>query len=233
MKQGKTRLNILDALRGIAALGVVLYHYTTVYVSKFGFPGSTIVFLDSSANVGRYGVELFFIISGFVISMSIEKTDDIKLFAISRFSRLFPTFWFAVLFTSVFVFISRGQFDLSQFIANLTMVPNLLGYKNIDGSYWTLLYELVFYFLIGLIFSLKKSISIKYLFLYFLLSVTTLLIVIFTGFILPYKLKVFILFPHFQLFLAGFIFYKLWCTKQNKTKQNKTKQNQTKQKLRI
>ena len=64
------RLVELDALRGIAAMAVVAYHYTTHYANqighltrlRFGFPA------------GNYGVHLFFLISGFVIFMTLERT---------------------------------------------------------------------------------------------------------------------------------------------------------------
>jgi peptidoglycan/LPS O-acetylase OafA/YrhL len=58
----KGRLFELDVLRGIAALGVMLYHYTTRYDKLFGHQDTS--YLDFS--YGSLGVNLFFIISGFV-----------------------------------------------------------------------------------------------------------------------------------------------------------------------
>ena len=67
---GNRRLVEVDALRGLAALAVVLFHYTTRFTELFApNPPPTFSFPD-----GHYGVNLFFIISGFVIFMTLEKT---------------------------------------------------------------------------------------------------------------------------------------------------------------
>jgi len=68
-----TRLTGIDALRGLAAISVVFYHYTTRYQQKFGFaepPGIEFPF-------GHLGVNLFFVISGFVIFMTLEDETGI------------------------------------------------------------------------------------------------------------------------------------------------------------
>jgi peptidoglycan/LPS O-acetylase OafA/YrhL len=83
------RLQGLDALRGIAAIAVVLTHYT------FGFS----IFIQAHRpgllfNVinGHFGVNLFFIISGFVIFMTLERSANLSDFSISRFARLWPAY---------------------------------------------------------------------------------------------------------------------------------------------
>jgi len=123
----KNRLTSLDALRGIAALGVVLYHFTSLFAIKFSYTELSAIFPSGYSHLGRYGVELFFIISGFVISMSIENSNNVYRFFVSRFSRLFPTFWAAVFISSVFIWAFNGQFDLVVFLKNLTMIPNFIG----------------------------------------------------------------------------------------------------------
>ena len=80
------RLHSLDALRGLAALGVVAYHY-----------------LDQPAYYGLLGVELFFIISGFVILMTLERVPSLLQFAIGRAARLYPAYWFSVAVAGVFL----------------------------------------------------------------------------------------------------------------------------------
>lgn len=83
----KKRLIELDALRGIAALSVVIYHYTTRYNSLYGHDS----FLDN--NYFHYcsqGVQLFFMISGFVIFLTLNHIKKPMDFVISRFSRLYP-----------------------------------------------------------------------------------------------------------------------------------------------
>ncbi|MFG0267113.1 MAG: acyltransferase family protein, partial [Rhodopirellula sp. JB055] len=63
------RILELDALRAMAAINLVLFHFTHVYAVKFGFSSP----LGGEWPYGAYGVELFFILSGFVNSMSLMR----------------------------------------------------------------------------------------------------------------------------------------------------------------
>ena len=88
------RLLELDALRGLAALAVVLFHYTVYY-------GKTVDHADNPwfrFSYGHYGVMLFFMISGFVILMTLDRTKTVWDFAVARFCRLYPVYWAAMLF---------------------------------------------------------------------------------------------------------------------------------------
>jgi peptidoglycan/LPS O-acetylase OafA/YrhL len=76
----------LDALRGIAVFLVLLSHYTWAYDYHF----QSLSEHSFHFSHGEFGVQVFFMISGFVIFMTIEKTQSIKDFIISRFSRLYP-----------------------------------------------------------------------------------------------------------------------------------------------
>ncbi len=138
------RVGELDALRGLAALGVVVFHYTTFYQQEqghlqplgFGFPA------------GNYGVHLFFLISGFVIFMTLERTRTAMDFVVSRFSRLFPANWAAIAITAVVVYaigMPQQRIAMTDLAANVTMLQEVLGFEHLDGSYWTLEVELFFY----------------------------------------------------------------------------------------
>lgn len=138
------RLVELDALRGIAAMAVVAYHYTTHYANqighltrlRFGFPA------------GNYGVHLFFLISGFVIFMTLERTRNATDFVVSRFSRLYPAYWMALLVTAAVVYtigMPEQRLPAWDLLLNLTMLQQILGAEHLDGSYWTLQVELFFY----------------------------------------------------------------------------------------
>jgi len=138
------RILELDALRGLAAVAVVLYHYTTRYGQLFGHRDP----LVASLPWGHYGVDLFFMLSGFVILMTLCRTANGLKFAWGRFTRLYPTYWAAAALTFVVVSICGlpGQ-DVSwgEALVNLTMVQALLGAEHIDGAYWSLQAELIFY----------------------------------------------------------------------------------------
>jgi peptidoglycan/LPS O-acetylase OafA/YrhL len=138
------RILELDALRGLAALAVVLFHYTIRYDELFGHA----VPLAASVPWGHFGVDLFFMLSGFVILMTLERTANAWRFAWGRFSRLYPAYWAAAALTFAIVSLYRlpGQeVSLGDALLNLTMVQALLGAPHIDGAYWSLQAELIFY----------------------------------------------------------------------------------------
>lgn len=138
------RLAELDALRGLAALAVVLFHYT-VQAPKVVPAIETVVV---GVPWGFYGVHLFFAISGFVIFMTLERTRSSADFAFSRFSRLFPAYWAAIALTTFAEWL-LGQGALirsAQEIAiNLTMLQGFVYVPPVDGAYWSLTVELAFY----------------------------------------------------------------------------------------
>lgn len=82
------RLESLDSLRGIAAMGVVIYHYTSLFGYSQGFTQLIDFFPSPYDNPGRYGVELFFIISGFVITMSLENSKSVYHFFVAILTSL-------------------------------------------------------------------------------------------------------------------------------------------------
>jgi peptidoglycan/LPS O-acetylase OafA/YrhL len=134
----------VDALRGIAALAVVLFHFSTRYQQVY--PGPNVPSLSFAH--GHYGVNLFFIISGFVIFMTLSRTRRPLDFVVSRFSRLFPAYWAAVALTFVVVSafgLPGRELTLNQALANLFMVHNFAGVPHVDAVYWTLEIELLFY----------------------------------------------------------------------------------------
>jgi peptidoglycan/LPS O-acetylase OafA/YrhL len=138
------RILELDGLRGLAALGVVFFHFTTRYTELFGAPNG----MWFNFPRGDYGVCLFFMLSGYVIFMTLDRTASARDFIVARFARLYPTYWAAMLLTFVVVsaFGLPGQeVGLRDFFLNLTIMQSLLGAQHIDGAYWSLQTELLFY----------------------------------------------------------------------------------------
>lgn len=148
----------LDLLRFCAAMSVVLFHYA---FRGYAADSMSILEFPRLGQVFRYGylgVELFFMISGFVILLSAQRKDSIG-FATARFTRLYPTFWAAVSLTAIVTVLLGGdlyQVGLTQYLVNLTMVSNLFGIEYVDGVYWTLWVELKFYFWIFLILAFRR-----------------------------------------------------------------------------
>lgn len=122
------RLDHIDGLRGIAALAVVVHHNDLI-------PG---------IDLGRYGVLVFFIISGYVVpfSLSAAHSRPLAAFALSRLFRLYPAYWL-----SMALALALGQtVPLSHLLVNLTMAQRFLAVPDLLGVYWTLAVELLFYF---------------------------------------------------------------------------------------
>lgn len=153
---GRERLRELDLLRFAAALAVVLYHFT-----GFGGAGpwpepSAEVFpaLGDVTRFGYLGVDLFFVISGFVILMSAWGRGPGE-FGVSRLVRLMPAYWVSVLLGAVVYAVFRqGHGVPGLVLPNLTMLQGGLGLRNVDAVYWTLWVELHFYVLVAVLASI-------------------------------------------------------------------------------
>jgi peptidoglycan/LPS O-acetylase OafA/YrhL len=140
------RLTFLDSVRGIAALTVVAQHYLSDR-----YPGFE-AFAREQFNVGQVGVVAFFLVSGFIIPVSLQKYGRILPFWRGRFFRLYPMYWLSLLFAAVLIYTHRMaampfllQHAATGMLANATMLQLFLGVPNAEGAYWTLALEMVFY----------------------------------------------------------------------------------------
>lgn len=144
------RLDQIDVLRGFAALWVLLSHYLSHWDDYLG-P----VPLFVHGPWGIHAVELFFVISGFVIFLTLKRCHSVLDFAVLRFSRLYPAYWASILgvaLLSVLLFHTKPW--IGGILTNLTMVQEFLGFKNIDNVYWSLTVELAFYLIVACLFAL-------------------------------------------------------------------------------
>lgn len=156
------RIYLLDALRFIASISVVLFHYVARYTWDEPIGSSFLNSVSIVTQFGYLGVPLFFMISGYVILRS-AMNRSVKDFLISRFIRLYPAYWIAIVFTlSVVIFVNTGSivevysdFGWRDFFANLTMLQSYVGIMHVDGVYWTLIVELKFYIFIAILITLK------------------------------------------------------------------------------
>lgn len=148
----RPRLALLDGLRLLAALAVVLFHWTAWHHEYWGRYGETAAeawpWLSQFSSVGALGVQLFFIISGFVILLSSFGKSPARFIG-SRVGRLYPAYWVAVLAAAALTFViwpemgtQRSPADIP---ANLTMFQGGMGVGHLDGVYWTLWVEMKFY----------------------------------------------------------------------------------------
>ena len=172
------RIDILDGFRTIAILSVVLYHFLYRW-DDASFP----YYCGFFFHYGYKGVPFFFMISGFVICYTLEKTNSYKEFWIKRFIRLFPSMLVASIstYTFLFFFDNKNMFEDNHFrniFISLTFLPpqffNLIfGKENhfsyINSDYWSLWPEIQFYFLSSFFYFFNKE-NFKNNFLLFLFS---------------------------------------------------------------
>lgn len=147
---GKQRFRELDGLRGIAALAVVLTHYTMNF--DLFFPQHND--LGWGFEYGYFGVNLFFMISGFVIFMTSRRYTTSATFGLARAVRLYPTYWVCLTITVLAVFAfpppTRELFRPAwEIVVNYSMMQSMVAVRDFDGAYWSLSREIVFYFLIA------------------------------------------------------------------------------------
>jgi peptidoglycan/LPS O-acetylase OafA/YrhL len=199
------RLVELDALRGLAALLVVLFHYTTHYDRSYGHSAPLWV----EVAFGKYGVQLFFAISGFVILMSLERIERARDFLLGRVARLYPAYWagLSLTFTVVTVFgLPQREVSIEAAVVNLTMFQELFRIPHVDGVYWTLTVELAFYSLVLVLLSARVLGKVIPIFIA-LVALQTLAELALQAMGLPYAAR-FAGRPHLQFFALGVLAFK-------------------------
>ncbi len=141
------RIASLDWLRLLAALSVVGFHYLFRGAAADGYLSVGYPEAAPYAIFGYLGVNLFFLISGFVIAWSAEGRSWSE-FALARFARLYPAFLVCMSVTFLVLWLAQpewGAVSLRQFAANLLMFSPAVGEPFVDGVYWSIILELIFY----------------------------------------------------------------------------------------
>ncbi len=159
------RLGWIDVLRGSAALLVVVQH--SAERASHGYASVTRNWLQ----VGQFGVMVFFLVSGLVVPVSLERAAGrvaggrtwpaVRRFWIARIARLYPAYWLSLLGLLVVHQLGRHpypvpfrQHPVRSWAAELSMLQAYLGVPDLQGVYWTLAFELAFYGLITVAFVL-------------------------------------------------------------------------------
>jgi peptidoglycan/LPS O-acetylase OafA/YrhL len=153
MHQPKERVNEIDLMRFFAALSVVLFHYAFRGYAADDYSPMPYPLLAPFAKYGFLGVELFFMVSGFVILMT-ASSGSLKRFFVSRVVRLYPAFWISCTLTFLAILTMGGErfhVGVSQYLVNMTLLSEFVRVPSIDGVYWSLFVELKFYALVALV----------------------------------------------------------------------------------
>jgi len=180
----------IQFLRGFAAISVVFFH-VLITSSHYGYPAD---YLRVFYGWGRFGVDLFFVISGFVLTESIRnKNRSAIVFLYERAVRVIPLYWFvtsisiaAVVMLPSQIINTSQEVDFTWLLSSYLFISQLLGFVTPQVYVgWTLEYEALFYIIVALGMIGKNEIS------FFKLG----LILIFASFFLPLTLE----------FLFGFL----------------------------
>jgi len=192
----------IDALRFIAALMVVVFHWAFRGGATHDYTESVYQPLMPAAQYGYLGVELFFMISGFVILMSAQGRS-VREFAVSRIVRLYPAFWACCTITALSILLFADphfRIDLTKYLLNMTMLSDFLpiDVPLIDGVYWSLFVEIRFYCFVGLVVALGWLVHTERL-LWAWLAVSALL-----QWVAPNsRVSEWLIAPYAPLFIAG------------------------------
>ncbi|WP_158537343.1 acyltransferase family protein [Humitalea rosea] len=144
------KINWIQWLRAIAAIEVILWH--SDLVTKHFSPaliGST-----AYSRFGGFGVELFFIISGYIICLTAKKYQSGALFMMNRIVRLLPAYWFFTLLVFLAVWIEPAWRQHSLSYSSDVILKSLLFFPQQDVPVlalgWSLEHEMIFYLIVAL-----------------------------------------------------------------------------------
>jgi peptidoglycan/LPS O-acetylase OafA/YrhL len=148
------RLDFLDVARGAAALLVVCEHGLHTCVPGY------LEFSQDYVILGQTAILVFFMVSGFVIPMSLENGQSNAGFWLRRFFRLFPVYWLSIGLAFACLCAGGGGIgvqlsDTRTWLANLLLLQGCLNCPHVWGVFWTLPYELLIYATCSLLFGCR------------------------------------------------------------------------------
>jgi len=164
----------IQILRGFAAINVVLFHIILTALTY----NQTANLLLLLGNFGSSGVDIFFVISGFIITyaQSVNK-KKISEFLVLRFIRIVPLYWFLTFVFSILFFFFSSYFrertiSLELFFYSIFFISNIsLTVPPVIIPGWTLEYEMIFYLLFSISLFIKK-LKFKFIYLFIIISFT-------------------------------------------------------------
>ena len=212
------RQNNFDLLRLLAALQVVFIHaYTHLDIVSLTFVKDAIDLFP--------GVPIFFVISGFLISSSLESVSSLKEYLVNRFLRIYPGLWVCFIISVIsFIFIYDFEYrvdDVSYWVISQISIfqfynPEFMrgyGVGVLNGSLWTIPVEIQFYILLPVLYKLffKSHSNRLAVVLIIMLSAAT---SVFLNFYpqetrgIPIKLLSVSLLPYLYMFLFGVLLFR-------------------------
>lgn len=203
----REKIQTIEFARGLAALFVVWYHLTFIFRQ-----GEDASILGMSGALGFLGVEVFFVLSGFIIPFSINNSTgnygirSLKGFMLRRILRIEPPYIASILFSLLVGYAATlsSSYGGIPFVFDPAQIALHLGYlipftekSWINVVYWTLAYEFAYYLGVGLLFPYIGRNGTK---IAFCCIAAILLLSIFFSYIPGY----------WALFIIGFSTYRLY-----------------------
>ncbi len=131
-------------MRAYAALSVLVFHFTLVPAMKLPI------------NSGSFGVDVFFVLSGFIIAWSADK--DVRHFLVHRLIRVLPTYWIVTSLGFAMILLAMPLADaLGWYGQSLLFLTRADGRPPIIFVGWTLVYELAFYLLYAVLLKVSRG----------------------------------------------------------------------------
>lgn len=157
------RIALFDWMRAVSAIFIIIYHYTTRYSELIGH------IENYSINVpyGFMGVTVFFVLSGFLAVYRISNPKNgggVTNYLVKRLRRLYPAYWVAMILTTFvcYFYLNDRCVSFPIFLVNFTMLQSFVFMPSIDGAYWTLSFELLFYLYVCVLlkFKIKERVNV-------------------------------------------------------------------------
>lgn len=217
------KVNNFDLLRLLASTQVLVFHsYGHLKLDEPGWLSFFKIFP---------GVPIFFVISGYLISASYEKSGNLKTYYTNRFLRIYPALWCCIILTVIaysllgkvnFLNLQAPFWFITQ-LAGFIYTPSFLkdfGFGSYNGALWTIPIELQFYIILPILYFILYKLGRKTLFLFIIWG-----IFIFLAYEINLrypissdeevtsagtaKLIQYSFVPHYFMFLSGVIFQRL------------------------
>lgn len=156
MQNARKNYDLLQLIRGIAAILVVCHHSYRLLIHYHPQQPSPLDLL----HFGSLGVDLFFVLSGFIILYTHHSDigggiKSLKIFMLKRFIRIYPIYWLVtIVFISLKYFVSKSYFPMDHILKSLFLLPE--HEQPILGVAWTLIHEVLFYLVFAMLILFRK-----------------------------------------------------------------------------
>lgn len=150
----------LDILRGLSAILIVLYHFTSHFDQSAAISPALRYNMPVQIWWGYAAVSIFFMLSGYLGGKYLitRRTSPLRYLR-HKAIRLYPTYWVAMTFTwlTLLLFYQEASLSPVDWVANLTMISRVFGVPFVDGVYWTMQCELIFCIIMALMINVRRT----------------------------------------------------------------------------